>query len=225
MKKVIAILLSLCFLVPVCFARSRDETLTLEQRFELSVKPGITFDILIDGLDLKTDFLLDPYGFLEALSRQPLNIQRKVVFLLVYQCHFYDYKEDFSEGLLKVSDSNDAGIIRLLAMIDTELNRTAPDYKELFTRLTDGLSAEAHGIEIYKAFIYDQYAFISRLSLYGAKWQIATCSRLAGVYKAAEKLPVLQDELAALRKDKREKTFLFEITLDNLKNEILRRIY
>ncbi len=219
MKKIIAILLVLCSLVPSCLAAySRDEALTLEERFEISIDISQWFGYLRDGLDFKTDFYHDAEGFLAALSEQPLKIQKKVIFLLIYQCRWNSEMEQFNETHKAIFGNTDlAGILQL---IDTELTRTKPDYKELFTRRTDAMSGEEHGVEMRRAFEYDTYAFIARLSLYGVKWQLMVCSKLAGEYLIAEEMPVLEDELATLRKDKRKKTFLFEITLDNMKNAI-----
>ncbi len=221
MRKAVAVLLAFCFIVPISFATSRDETLTLEERFEISVKPGVTFDILTDGLDFKTEFTNDPEGFLSALSKQTKKVQNKVVFLLVYQCKFwYGGREELEKGLDSVSGSKNNGANRLVTLINAELIRTKPDYRDLFTRITDGHFSESLGGELRIAFEYDQYAFIARLSLYNVKWQLMVCGLMTGEYVMAEDLPVLQDEIETLRKDKRKKTFLFHITLDNVKNAI-----
>ncbi len=222
MRKAVAVLLALCFVLPVCLADEDEwysKTLSLEEKFEISTNYNLWFDYLFDDLDFKGHFYQDAEGFLAALSEQPLKIQKKVIFLMIYQCRWYSEDEQFNETLATVEEKT--AVKSILQLIDAELTRTKPDYKELFTRRTDAMSGEKHGIEMREAFEYDTYAFIARLSLYGVKWQLMVCSKLASEYSIAEDLPVLEDEIAALRKDKRKKTFLFEITLDNMKNAII----
>lgn len=216
MKKIVVSLSFLALLFTLHINANAAEE--LDAIFMSSIDKSLNFVDLIE-LDLRNRFIASPEEFLTELSRQSSTVQKKVIFLIIWE-HKHGSVYDGMTTLTDVLESNSykKEFENLLALIKTELNRKTPDYRELFTRQTDGWATEALGLELRQAFERNPLEFVQRLSIYKAKWQLQTISILTYEYFIVDGPERLKTYIKELKSSEDVKnSYLCNITVDNLR--------